>query len=157
MRNIVITGFMGTGKTSVGKEVARQLDRPYVDIDEEIEIRAGKSIPRIFTEDGEGAFRYVESEICNTLSNEQGLVIATGGGALINPENRAAMLRSGIGICLNADPDEIFRRVGTAGDRPLLAGDTPRDRIARLLELREQAYDMIPWHIDTTGRSVASC
>ncbi len=156
MRNIVITGFMGTGKTSVGKEVARQLGRTFVDMDDEILTRVGKSIPRIFAEDGEGAFRHVESEICKTLSERVGLVIATGGGALIDPENRAAMLRSGIVICFNADPDEILRRVGTAGDRPMLTGSNPRDRIKRLLQVRDEAYAMIPWHIDTTGRSVAS-
>ena len=156
MRNIVLTGFMGTGKTSVGKEVARHLGRSFIDVDDEIETRVGKSIPRIFAEDGEGAFRCVESEICKTLSGEQGLVIATGGGALINPENRILMLESGIGICLNAAPDDILQRVGTAGNRPLLIGDSPRERIAKLLQLREQAYAKVPWHIDTTGRSVTS-
>lgn len=155
MRNIVLTGFMGTGKTSVGKETARQLGRTFVDMDAEIEARVGKPISSIFAEDGEGAFRYVESEICMALSARHGLVIATGGGALVEPENRAVMLRTGLVICLSAAPDEILQRVGTAGDRPLLAGTNPRDRIVRLMKARESAYAIIPWHIDTTGRSVS--
>ena len=83
-------------------------------------------------------------------------MIATGGGALVDPENRAAMLRSGIVICLSADPNEILSRVGTAGDRPLLTGANPHDRIKRLIKAREEAYAMIPWHIDTTGRSISN-
>ncbi|MDY7076016.1 MAG: 3-dehydroquinate synthase [Chloroflexota bacterium] len=154
MSNIVITGFMGTGKTAVGQEVARRLRRSFVDMDAEIEARAGKSIPRIFAEDGEPAFRRMEAELCEELSARQGLVVATGGGALVNPVNRVQMMASGTVVCLDAAPDEILRRVGDNSDRPLLDVVDPRAKVERLLELRREAYQAIPWQIDTTGLSV---
>ena len=156
MTNVVVTGFMGTGKTAVGQEVARRLNRPFVDVDAEIEVRAGKSIPRIFAEDGEGVFRQMETALCEELSAPQGLVIATGGGALVDPANRAQMMESGIVICLICDVDEILHRLQRAGnsDRPLLDVTDPRAEIERLLEIRREAYRAIPWQIDTTGLSV---
>ena len=95
-RNLVLTGFMGTGKTSVGRQVAQRLGRPFVDMDVEIEARTGKSIPRIFAEDGEATFRRIESSLCQELGAQVGLVIATGGGALVDPANRAAVAQHGI-------------------------------------------------------------
>jgi shikimate kinase/3-dehydroquinate synthase len=180
MANVVITGFMGTGKTAVGREVARRLGRPFVDMDAEIEARTGKSIPRIFAEDGESAFRQVEAALCEELSarrgvcpepaegtcpesaegtcpeSAEGLVIATGGGALVAPANRALMMGSGTVVCLTCAVDEILRRVIAGGnpDRPLLNVADRRAEIERLLELRREAYAAIPWHIDTTGLSV---
>nr|HID13974.1 3-dehydroquinate synthase [Anaerolineae bacterium] len=155
MSNVIVTGFMGTGKTAVGQEVARRLGRPFMDMDAEIEARAGKSIPRIFAEDGEGAFRQMEAALCEELSAQQGLVIATGGGALVDPTNRALMMRSGTVVCLTCDVDEILRRVNKADnfDRPLLDVADPRAEIERLLEARRD-YAAIPWQIDTTGLPV---
>ena len=156
MTNIVLTGFMGTGKTAVGREVARRLARPFVDMDAEIEARVGKSIPCIFAEDGEGAFRRMETTLCKELSAQQGLVIATGGGALVDPANRALMMENGAVVCLTCDVDEILRRVNSASDsdRPLLDVADPRAEIERLLELRHEAYAAVPWQIDTTDLSV---
>jgi len=154
MSNVIVTGFMGTGKTAVGREVARRLDRPFVDMDAEIETRAGKPIPRIFAEDGEAAFRQIESALCEELSARRGLVIATGGGALVDPVNRARMMESGTVVCLTCDVDEILRRVSGNPDRPLLDVADPRAEIERLLEARREAYAAIPWQIDTTGLSV---
>ncbi|RLC62046.1 MAG: 3-dehydroquinate synthase, partial [Chloroflexota bacterium] len=151
MTNIVVTGFMGTGKTAVGREVARRLGRPFVDMDAEIEARAGKPIPRIFTEDGEAAFRRMEAALCEELSAQNGLVIATGGGALVDPTNRALMMGSSTVVCLTCDVDEILRRVSDNLDRPLLNVADPRAEIVRLLEARREAYAAIPWQIDTTG------
>jgi len=151
MTNIVVTGFMGTGKTAVGREVARWLGRPFVDMDAEIEARAGKSIPRIFAEDGEAAFRRMEAALCEELSAQNGLVIATGGGALVDPTNRALMMGSGTVVCLTCDVDEILRRVSDNLDRPLLDVADPHAEIVRLLEARREAYAAIPWQIDTTG------
>jgi 3-dehydroquinate synthase len=147
---------MGTGKTTVGQEVARRLGRPFVDMDAEIETRAGKSIPQIFAEDGEAAFRQIETALCEELSARQGVVIATGGGALVNPANRALMLKSSTVVCLNCEVDEILRRLGEEGDpdRPLLYVADPRAEVERLLEVRHEAYQSIPWQIDTTGVSV---
>jgi len=154
MTNIILTGFMGTGKTTIGQAVARQLDRPFVDMDDEIVARAGKPIPRIFAEDGEPAFRAIEAAVCADLSAQDGLVVATGGGALVNPTNRATMQRTGVVICLDASPDEILRRVGGDDNRPLLNVPDPAARITELLAVRRAAYGAVPWHIETTGLSV---
>lgn len=154
MSNIVITGFMGTGKSAVGREIARRLDRPFVDMDAESEARAGKSIPRIFAEDGEPAFRRMEATLCEELSERKGLVIATGGGALVNPHNRKLMVESGTVVCLNATPEEILHRVSGNDDRPLLNVDDPHAEVERLLATRRDAYAAIPWQIDTTGLSI---
>jgi shikimate kinase/3-dehydroquinate synthase len=153
--NLILTGFMGTGKTTVGREVARRLNRPFVDMDDEITARAGKPIPRIFAEDGEPAFRAVEAAVCADLSARDELVIATGGGALVNPANRAVMQHSGVVICLDAGPDEILRRVGSDDGRPLLDVPDPAARIAELLATRRDAYGAIPWHIRTDGHAVS--
>jgi len=162
MSNIVLTGFMGTGKSVIGREVARRLDCKFVDMDEEIEARAGKSIPAIFTQDGEAVFREMESALCLELSGEghpepvEGVVIATGGGALVTPANRALMMQSGTVICLSCSTDEILQRleVTANSDRPLLDVANPRAEVERLLEIRRRAYETIPWQIDTTGLSV---
>ncbi|MFW6115649.1 MAG: 3-dehydroquinate synthase [Chloroflexota bacterium] len=161
--NVVLTGFMGVGKTAVGREVARQLGRPFVDMDTQIEARAGKSISRIFSEDGEAAFRTMETALCRELAAEagarhdlvDGAIIATGGGALVNPENRALTRESGLVICLDADPEEILHRLSDSNSRPLLDGPDPRTGVERLMAARRQAYGAIPWHINTTGLSIA--
>jgi shikimate kinase/3-dehydroquinate synthase len=154
MTNIAITGFMGTGKSAVGQEVARRLGWQFIDMDDVIVERAGKSISRIFAEDGEPAFRALESQVCADLSVQDRLVIATGGGALVNADNRRTMMRGGTVVCLNADPEEILRRVGDDDNRPLLNVPDPRARIAELLDARRAAYQAIPWQIETTGLSV---
>jgi len=151
--NIVITGFMGTGKTSVGREVARLLGRPFVDMDAEIEARAGKPISAIFAEEGEAAFRALEAELCRELSARQGLVIATGGGALVDAENRRRMMACGPVFCLNCSPDEIVRRLESARDRPLLDVSDRQREIERLLARRREAYDKVPRQVHTTGLS----
>ena len=155
--NLILTGFMGTGKTVVGRDVAQRLSLPFLDLDVEIEARAGKSIARIFAEDGEAHFREMEAALCQELGRQRGLVIATGGGALLDPGSRAALMGSGTVVCLTCDPDEIVRRLdGDAyADRPLLSGADPHGEIQRLLEVRRQAYSSIPWQVDTTGLSVA--
>ncbi len=154
--NLILTGFMGTGKTAVGRAAALQLGRPFVDMDAEIEARAGKPIPRIFAEEGEAAFRSMESNLCRELSAQQSVVVATGGGALVDPDNRALMMQSGTVVCLKCGPDEILRRLDEEGvlDRPLLQAADASAEIERLLEARRQAYAAIPWQVDTTGLSV---
>jgi shikimate kinase/3-dehydroquinate synthase len=154
--NLVITGFMGTGKTRVGREVARRLGRPFVDMDAEIEARAGKSIAGLFAEEGETAFRCLESALCRELAECQGLVIATGGGTLVDPDNRAAMIASGTTVCLTAPLEEVLQRLGSAelAERPLLDGADSGDAARRLLTTRHAAYAAIPWQVDTTGRPV---
>ncbi len=152
--NIVLTGFMGVGKTAVGREVARRLEREFIDMDALIEARTGMSIPDIFEQYGEAAFREMEREVLGALARQQGLVIATGGGALIPLENRVLMTRSSLVICLRADIDTLLARLQGDTSRPLLAGQDPRGQMERLLAQRARAYEEIPYQIDTTGRSV---
>ena len=155
-RNLVLTGFMGAGKTRTGREVARRLGRPFIDMDAEIEARAGKPIPRIFAEDGEAAFRCLEADLCRELGARAGLVIATGGGALLDVANREAMMRGGTVVCLTCDADGIRRRLSEDGapPRPLLDVPDPHAEIERLLAARHDAYAAIPWQVDTTGSTV---
>ena len=152
--NVVITGFMGTGKSEVGLEVARRLGREFVDMDALIEQRVGMAIPEIFAKRGEGFFRQQERELCQELAERRGLVIATGGGALIPVENRRVLGTSGLLVCLTCDVREILRRLAQAEDRPLLDVADRRERIATLLAERREAYSRIPHQIDATGLTV---
>ncbi len=149
--NLVLTGFMGTGKTTVGRLVAEQLGRPFVDMDALIEQRAGLNIPAIFATRGEAAFRRMERELCHELAARDGLVIATGGGALIDPVNRALMIGSGVVICLEASPDVLLARLQMQQDRPLLDGSALPERIHALLKTRRAAYAALPYHLDTSA------
>jgi shikimate kinase/3-dehydroquinate synthase len=152
--NIVITGFMGTGKTKVGLEVARRLGREFVDMDALIEERVGMTIPEIFAQQGEGFFRQQERQLCQELAQRHGLVIATGGGALIPEESRQILGTSGLLVCLNCGVEEVLRRLAQAEDRPLLDVADRRERIETLLAQRREAYKRIPHQIDTTGLTV---
>lgn len=150
-RNIVLVGFMGTGKTSVGKFVARKLGRTFVDADHEIEKREGCDIPTLFAGAGEDSFRRIEREVIRELSARDGLVIAPGGGAVLNPENIADLARTGVVICLRAKPETILRRVGRDTNRPLLRAPDRLGRIRDLLAKRQPVYDAIPLQVDTDG------
>lgn len=152
--NLILTGFMGAGKTAAGRELARRLGRAFIDMDAAIEERAGKPIARIFGQEGEAAFRRLEADLCRELAAGRSRVIATGGGALIPEENLAIMRASGPVICLSASIEAILRRLAEAQDRPLLDGPDRQARIAALLAERAAAYARIPLQIDTTGLSV---
>jgi shikimate kinase len=146
-RNIVITGFMGTGKTTIGREIGILLERRFVDSDEVIVARAEATIPQIFARDGEAGFRALEKEVCRDLAAEKRLVIATGGGMLIDPENRALMLASGLVVCLDATAETIRRRLSGSKNRPLAAD------WETLFEKRREAYAAIPLHVDVTNKT----
>ncbi len=148
--NLVLTGFMGTGKSTVGRQVAARLERPFVDMDAVIETRAGQPIAAIFAAQGEAVFRQLERALCLELAAQDGLVIATGGGALIPPESRAAMLRSGLVICLTATPEALLARLANEADRPLLAAADPQARLRELLAARAAAYAALPFQLDTS-------
>ncbi len=150
--NVVVTGFMGTGKTTVGKLVAEKLGREFVDMDTVIQAREGISVRAIFETRGEEYFRARESELCRELGARQNLVIATGGGALVEPRNRAAF-DGALVVCLDTATDEILARLKHAQDRPLLASQDPRARIEELRNARRAAYAQIEYHIDTGGKS----
>lgn len=153
-RNLTLTGFMGTGKTAVGQEIARRLGREFLDMDAYIEARQGMSVAEIFEQRGEAHFRRLESALCRELSTRQALVIATGGGALIPDESYEILSASGPVICLSAPPDQILHRLEAAQDRPLLDVPDRRARTAALLASRADAYGRIPLQMDTTGLTV---
>ncbi len=146
-QNIVITGFMATGKTTVGRQVAAMTGRRFVDADDVIVDRAEMPITEIFALYGEAGFRARENEVCRDLADESGLVIATGGGMLVDPENREWMAKSGFVVCLDAPPEVIKARLELATDRPL-AGDWEP-----LFEQRRAVYAEIADHVDTADKS----
>src|SRR5512136_1498151 len=153
--NLILTGFAGTGKTTVGQLIAQRLGRRFVDTDQQIEQRAGKSVAAIFAEDGEDRFRAWEAEMCEALSEPQGLIIATGGWTLGPPKNRQAMQCGGRVMCLWAEPDAILARLSDRRDRPLLAGDDHAAKLRDLLKKREEVYRSFAWQIDTTKMDAA--
>jgi 3-dehydroquinate synthase len=154
-KNIVITGFMGTGKTTIGRLLAQKLQRRFVDMDTQIEAHFGKPISQVFAEDGEPAFRILEAQLCAHLSQEQGIVLSTGGGALVNSANRKVLSDTGTLICLTASVDAILDRVDHNTERPLLPGTREErgQRIRTLLHERRHAYSTIPIQVNTTGRT----
>lgn len=144
--NLVLTGFMGTGKTTVGRELALKLGREFVDTDDLIEARYGP-ISRIFEERGEEGFRSIERAVAAELGDRMGLVIATGGRTILDPESFEALSKNGRIFCLVATPDEIYHRVTndrSGRHRPLLQVDDPRSRIVELLTEREGEYSRFP-------------
>lgn len=145
-RNIVLTGFMGTGKSTVGELLAERLNRPFVDTDSVIEQRFGMTIPAIFQAEGEAGFRRRESIVVQSLAEVHGQVIATGGGTLLEPTNRRLLESTGVVVCLVARPDVIERRLGDGEGRPL----APNWRA--LLDERHSVYDSLPHHVDTSDR-----
>jgi len=153
-RNIVLFGFMGTGKTVIGREIARRLGMKFVDIDDVIEEKEACTISQIFAQKGEKYFRKVESQVARTFSRQEELVIATGGGVALNRENVDALQSSGTGICLTASPEVIYGRVKHETHRPLLMTDDPLGRIRSLLQYRDPFYATVKYRIDTSDLSV---
>ncbi len=154
--NIILTGFMGTGKTTVGRGLAMALQRTFVDLDDVIEAKAGCAISAIFARQGEAVFRHLEQAACREVAQQSALVIATGGGTIIQAGNRAILERTGCLVCLTASPQTILERVGRATHRPLLESsmESRSERIASLLAARAPHYQAVPLQVDTTGLSV---
>ena len=152
-RNIILVGFMASGKTSVGRALAARTGWTLVDADDVIVARAGKPIHRIFSEDGEPAFRELERQVISGLCAGERQVIASGGGAFVDPQNCDVMLSGGRVFFLLASPAEILRRVQVedAGGpiRPLLAVEDPEARIAELLAQRTPAYSQAHHTVET--------
>jgi shikimate kinase len=151
--NITLIGFMGTGKTTVGKGVAEQLGMTFVDMDDVIEAREGRKISDIFETDGEPYFRQLERHLVLELSGKNNQVIATGGGVVLNPDNIRDYTMSGIVVCLTATPEVILERVAKESHRPLLEGDERMNKILGILESRKDLYAAIPHQVDTTELS----
>ncbi|MDZ4198721.1 MAG: shikimate kinase [Kiritimatiellia bacterium] len=151
-RNLVLVGFMGTGKTVVGRLLAARLRRGFVEMDERIATRAGKTISDIFEQDGEPAFRRMERDLVVELAADPGRVISAGGGAILDSRNLEDFNRTGEVVCLTATPEILMERLRTDRSRPLLQGDR-EGRIRELLKVRLPLYEAIPLRIDTAGRS----
>ncbi|QDX79920.1 shikimate kinase [Denitratisoma sp. DHT3] len=134
-KSIFLVGLMGAGKSTVGRILARKLRARFVDTDHEIEARTGVSIPTIFEIEGEACFRRRESEVIDALSRESGLVLATGGGAILAPENRQRLRERGVVVYLCASPEVLYERTRHDRGRPLLQVE---DRLAKLQALHSQ-------------------
>lgn len=146
-RNIVLTGFMATGKSTVGQIIAAKLGRVFYDVDTAIEHRTGLTIPRIFADHSEPFFRAIEKGICHEIALQRNLVVATGGGAVIDDDNRDALLKASFVVCLNASPEIIEARLKQFDLRPL-AG-----KWRELLEKRIPIYKSLPNNIDTSEKT----
>jgi len=150
--NIVLIGFMGCGKSSVGRRLASLTGHRFVDTDEMVVQSEGYSIPEIFSAGGEETFRDVEEKLLAGLVGVAGVVLATGGGAILREANRAAMKKIGTVAWLDADPDALFERASRSQRRPLLQTDDPRKTFDDLLASRRQIYEAASdFRIDSTG------
>lgn len=148
-RALVLVGLMGAGKSSIGRRLAEKLDLPFVDADQEIEAAAGKSIPEIFADHGEPYFREGERRVISRLLENGAQVLATGGGAFMKDETRAAIAAHGISIWLRADLPLLMKRVMKRSDRPLLKADDPESVMRRLMEQRYPVYATADITIDS--------
>ncbi|MDB5052577.1 MAG: shikimate kinase [Bacilli bacterium] len=146
--NIVLVGFMGTGKSTVGRFLAEKLGWEFIDTDHYIEKQEGASIPELFANRGEMYFREVETGAIRDILSKSNQVISTGGGAVLLKENRAYMKQNGFVIALTASVDTIIQRVGGDRNRPLLQGN-PQEVVPMLLEKRKHAYDFADAKIST--------
>lgn len=153
--SIFLVGMMGAGKTSVGRLLAQRLRKRFVDADQELESRTGVRIPVIFEIEGEEGFRAREVGILDELTREDGIVLATGGGAVLRPENRAALHGRGTVVYLRAGVDELWHRTRHDRNRPLLQTADPRARLADLLAARDPLYREVA-HVtaDTGSQSI---
>ena len=151
---IVLTGFMGTGKTVVGRRLAERLALPFIDLDDAIEAAASMAIPEIFASEGESGFRRRERELIASVANRGSCVVATGGGAVLDPENVRNLRTGAFLVCLVAEPAVILQRLGTDVRRPLLQSSDRLARIRELLEQRGPAYAQADLSIETSGADV---
>lgn len=154
-RCVTLVGLMGSGKTTVGRKLAETLGYAFIDTDEQIEKNTGKKISKIFEESGEQAFRQLETQFISSLTEAKSLVIASGGGAVLDPQNRHVFKALGYTIYLKATPRELYQRIKNDTSRPLLqkAAD-PKAEMARLLAERERFYKEADIVVDTEDLSV---
>lgn len=150
--NIFFVGLMGAGKTTVGRAVARRLDRPFFDSDHEIEARTGARIPVIFELEGEAGFREREAQVIAELSSREAIVLATGGGAVLRPDNRELLHTRGIVVYLRANPHDLWLRTRKDKNRPLLQTDDPKAKLEALYDIRDPLYRECAHFVVETGR-----
>jgi len=149
-KNIVLVGFMGAGKTAVGSELAKECNLKFVDLDDLIEERESMKIAQIFADKGEPYFRKVEKEITKQVAKCKGLVIACGGGVVLDKENVDALKENGIVFYLKVSPEVILERTKQYTHRPLLNVDSPKKKIEELLEFRKPYYNQADYTVDTS-------
>lgn len=153
-KNIILTGFMGVGKTSVGKLLAKDIGYTFVDTDVLIESDQRMDITSIFTKLGEPYFRDLETRIIRNILEGDNQVVSTGGGAVIRDENRSLFKKAGMVVCLTARPEVIFERIKRETHRPLLQTPDPRGKIKELLDSRNTYYRQADLLIDTSEKSI---
>jgi shikimate kinase len=153
-RNIILCGFMATGKSSVGKRLAEIVHYEFLDLDIEIEAEAGMSIPEIFSSRGELEFRALESRMVERIAEKTGCVIAAGGGTIVDPQNLARLQRCGVIVTLTADIPTILQRAGKGDDRPMLWEGDRQQKIRTLLQKREHAYSKADIILDTSSLGI---
>ena len=153
--NLILIGFMGTGKTSLGKLLATKLGRGFIDLDQKIEQDANMTIPEIFELHGEKYFRELEKSAVRETCEKKNLVIATGGGTVKDSENLRLLKDSGVIVCLTCEPEEIYNRTARRGERPVLdgGGNERLATIKKLLAEREKFYSQADYTVDTTNWS----
>ena len=139
-KNIFLVGLMGAGKTTIGRSLAKRLELNFVDTDREIEARTGVSIPTVFDIEGEEGFRRREAEVIQVISRQDGQIVATGGGTVLRPENRANMRTGGFVVYLNVPPTILWERTRHDRNRPLLQVDNPLRRLEELYAIRDPLY-----------------
>ncbi len=154
IKNIALVGFMGTGKSTVGRQLAADLQFRFIDTDELIEEQAGMKISEIFTTAGEPMFRQLEGRLVDELADWENTVISTGGGLIVHPGNLEKLKRHALVVCLWAGPQAIYQRTAHQTHRPLLQGPEPLKRIEELLALREPFYRQADLLVSTELRSV---
>lgn len=154
IRNIMLIGFMGAGKTFTGRELARIMGMRFIDMDEIIVKKAGMSINEIFSRYGEERFRDIETEVLKEISDKDGMVVGCGGGVIVKDRNLPLLKKAGIVIFLKASPEVIYERVKDDNSRPLLNVDDPIRRIKELLARRMDRYlNVAEITIDTDGKT----
>src|SRR5512136_907847 len=153
-RNIILGGFMATGKSTVGRRLAIVLGYDFLDLDTLIAAEEGMPISQIFTTRGESAFRALETRMVERVAGRTGCVVATGGGTIVNPRNLDALKRSGVVVALTADPDTILARIGPTEDRPMLWGGDKRERVRLLLEQRAEGYAKADLIVDASANTI---
>lgn len=150
VKNIVLVGFMGTGKTTAGTALSRKLNRPFIDTDIQIEVNCNMAIADIFKNHGETFFRQQEKLAIRDYVPCNNAIVAVGGGAVLNPENVINLKNNGIIICLTASPEKIVKRIGGDTTRPLLNVDNKHEVVAKLLRERAGRYRLADFTVDTT-------
>ncbi|MGA9665581.1 MAG: shikimate kinase [Gallionella sp.] len=150
--NLILVGMMGSGKTTMGKALARQFGKTFVDSDEEIIKRTGVTVPHIFDIEGEAGFRLRESAAIKDLTARNNLVLATGGGAVLTEENRSALQHSGIVIYLKASVHDLWQRTRHDRNRPLLQTRDPHGRLTELFQQRDPLYQQISDIVVQSGK-----